>query len=201
MKGRIRFRYFLPAAHFAIYVLLIGTSCQYFQQDVRRALSQATRRQIAGEPGWEMACIDFTIPVAEQLANGLSAPAVLLGELLRDRVAAVVRLDCKWADYMGHLSVGIFVRVFWFFMGRWVDQAPTFTRRHATLLVRAVAVLVLACLGSAATIWLILTVRYRSIDFLVIRFCVLAWLAFGIAVSAHSIMGHHNALVPKRGTR
>jgi hypothetical protein len=186
---RIAYQVALPPVQLAVYLLLIWYGCYY-----RPVWQDRFERWIAPHApvgdGWEPTWICGVPPVPEQLAEGINAPAALVGALALAPIASAFRSAFREGasrELASHTATALFVPLLWYLIGRRLDRRrivrnpPTVVGKVAT-----VTGFVMAALA-AVLIVVSLILRFRFGELLVGRLLILAWAIGGMLVSSSSI--------------
>jgi hypothetical protein len=186
---RIAYRFVLPPVQLALYLVLVWHGCNY-----RLVWQDRCERWIAPHAPigdrWDPTWIDGPASVAEQLAEGIDAPAALGGALALAPLVSAFRSafrDGASRELASHAATALFVPFLWYLIGRRLDRRrivhnpPTVVEKVAT-----VAGLVMAALVTVPIVGsIILTFRFGEL--LVGRLLILAWAIGGILVASSGI--------------
>ncbi len=173
---RIGYRRMFPFVALLLYAGLIWFGCPYIWLDRHLAGAKPTTSTDT-EPEWDLHCLWTTMPISEQLANGLNLPAVLAAsvlEPLRDRM----HLVCREAEYFGHAATGLFVPLLWYIVGWQIDKrgSPRIRRRtrlRKLLVYAGILIVLVAAVLVTASFFL------TPGEFLVMRVSALGWVCLG----------------------
>jgi hypothetical protein len=167
----------------------IWCGCPYIQ--LARASAHAGPRR-EGTLGWNRRCIDFAAPTAEQLADGLNAPAFVAAAFL-DPLRSRMHLGCAEFHYSGHAATALCVPLLWYFIGRLIDNSDSARLRRYTRARKFWAYLAVFLLSAAAALVVASFFLASALEFLVVRVCMLGWIAAGIVTLVARLRGVDHA--------
>ena len=168
---RIAYSYILPISQFIIYVLLIWYGCLYrptWQSQLDHWLNP--RPPVAD--GWDATWIDGPPSLAEQVALGVNAPAVLAATLLLVPFDSLLPNGAS-KELAAHVLAAFSLLPLWYFVGRRLDRRTAVLAR-ASLVVRILTVSLLAA-GSLVALLITASLLIRFGELVAARLLILVW--------------------------
>lgn len=179
---RIAYRRILPITQFISYVLLIWYGCLYrptWQSQLEHWLNPQSRVSDGWYPTW----IDGAPSLAEQVALGVNAPAILAATLLLVPFDSLFHNGAS-KELAAHVLGAFSVLPLWYLIGRRLERRTAMCR--ASLVVK-VSTLILLAAASLVALLIAASLVIRSDEFLVARLLILVWAVASIWASSRSI--------------